>query len=259
VSLRAFVDRYDRSDAALTVHNPESEPPLYRLLTALFDEQSVTVRQRDGERELPSDTVVLDRSDGPEIAVSPLADLQESVLLVNSDLYTTGTRGLDEIETPDVLTRLDEIPFAVSGTGRRSKGKVLLIELSRYLEARAWDAGEGTLHAGFQQLSRLDDERGTRRVYERLGRESAVETHLYGAPDASPSLSGVTLHADRSAEIRWSWFVVYRSERDPAASGALVVVRNESGAWEGVWTYDHDSVRELCEYLAESYPSDDEE
>ena len=120
MSLREFVDDCEPPDATLTLHNPDSESPLYRLLASLFEEQAVTVRQRAGERPVPADTVVVERDDDP-VAVSPLTTVQDAVLLVNSDLYTTGTRGLDDVATPEVLTSLDEIPFEATGTGRTSK------------------------------------------------------------------------------------------------------------------------------------------
>lgn len=251
MSLRSFVDDCESPDATLTVHNPDSESPLYRLLAGLFEEQAVTVRQRQGERAVPADTVVVERGDDP-VAVSPLQAVQDTVLLVNSDLYTTGTRGLDDVITPDVLTQLDEIPFEATGTGRSSKSKLLLIELSRYVEARAWN-GDGTLHAGFQQLSRLDDERGTRRVYERLGDDPTVEPHVYGVPDSRPSVPGVAVHGDRSAELRRSWFVVYDPPDRREDAAALVVYRTDAGTWEGFWSYDAETVRAVSDYLAETY------
>ena len=125
--------------------------------------------------------------------------------------------------------------------------------MSRYVEARAWNGDGGRLHAGFQQLSRLDDERGTRRVYERLGDDPTVETHVYGVPDSRPSLSGVEVHGDRAEELRRSWFVVYDPPNRPDDAAALVVYRTDAGTWEGFWSYDPGTVREVHDYLTETY------
>jgi DICT domain-containing protein len=57
-----------------------------------------------------------------------------------------------------------------------------LIVISRYIERHAWQAGEGTLRTSFQRLSRIDDERGTREMYETLA-GTDVRTHVYGIPD----------------------------------------------------------------------------
>jgi DICT domain-containing protein len=57
-----------------------------------------------------------------------------------------------------------------------------LIVISRYIERHAWQAGEGTLRTSFQRLSRIDDERGTREMYETLA-GTDIRTHVYGIPD----------------------------------------------------------------------------
>jgi hypothetical protein len=52
----------------------------------------------------------LDAVDAPPrslvVATSPLAALQDAILMVNSDLFTTGTRSLERTDVPDVLDGL---------------------------------------------------------------------------------------------------------------------------------------------------------
>ncbi len=66
----------------------------------------------------------------------------------------------------------------------------------------------GTIRSSFQRLSRIDDELGTRRVYERLG-GTGVDAHPYGVPDAPPTGLDATIHGGRSVDFTDSWFVVF--------------------------------------------------
>lgn len=254
MTLADFVREREHRRAELGVVNRDIETPVYKMLVTLFDEQSVEVHETEIPAAGPSDTVILrEETDGEQAAVSSLTDLRDTVLLVNSDIYTTGARGLDDIDTPEVLTQLDEIPFTVTGYPEAGVEKLLLIEMSRYIEARAWETGNGTIHSGFQHLSRLVDERGTKRVYRRLGRETDVETHVYGVPDSRLSLP-ITVNAEDCRELRRSWFVVYDSESDQDA--ALVALQTASNTWEGYWTYDETHVSEVAAYLKQTYADD---
>jgi hypothetical protein len=186
-------------------------------------------------------------------ALSPFETVRDELLLVNADIYVTGMRRLEEIDTPEVLTHLDEIPFTVRGRPVDPKEKLLLIEMSRHIETMAWEAGEGRLRTGFQYLSRLEDESGTRRVYDRLGNETDVDTHVYGAPDTRPALDGVRMHGVDNTEIRQSWFVVYQSSQQPHEAAALVAIKTEPHTWSGFWTYDSDRVEAIEDYLGQRH------
>lgn len=255
MTLAEFISDDASETPSLTVVNRESPRPLYRLLTDLFDERSVTVRETTSDRSDRSDAIVLKRSstsgDDTETIVSPFDQITDELLLVNADIYTTGTRGLEAVETPNVIAQLDEVSFRVDGTVA-SKQKLVLIEISRYIEAKAWMADEGRLHTGFQHLSRIGDEKGTRRVYERIGLESSVDTHVYGHPDASPSLPNVTVHGVETDEIRRSWFVAYES-LDGEDAAALVAHRTGPAAWNALWSYDPTKVADLVAYLERKY------
>jgi len=173
------------------------------------------------------------------IARSTLDELLESVLLINSDLYKTGAIDLNEVTLPDVLSGLDEVPFRLRGYPHSNKEKLLLIVVSRVIERIAAEAGGGTLRASFQRLSRLQDERGTREVYETLG-NSGVDVHVYGVGDADPGVSlPVTVHEGRSSPYRRSWFVVFNPPpgADAARSVALVALEDEPNVWDGFWTF----------------------
>jgi len=163
-SFRGFFDEIDAPSRSLVVVNRSEPEPVRNLLDSLLEDQSVAIRERD----LPdADTdIVLLVEDGEVIARSTLDELLESVLLINSDLYKTGAIDLNEVTLPDVLSGLDEVPFRLRGYPHSNKEKLLLIVVSRVIERIAAEAGGGTLRASFQRLSRLQDERGTREVYD---------------------------------------------------------------------------------------------
>lgn len=255
MSLAEFASVDREREATITVLDRESTRPVYRLLTRLFGDDAVTVQEATtGDSAVPSDTVLLEKTgDDVGMAVSSLGAVRDELLLVNSDIYVTGARELEAVQTPDVVAELDELPFTVTGDPEHRKEKLLLIEMSRHIEAMAWQAGEGRLATGFQSLSRLERERGTRRVYARLGAETDVDTHVYGAPDADPSVPGVTIHGVDDDEISRAWFVVYDSGEHADEAAGLVAVEREPRTWEGCWTYDADRVRAVLDYLERTY------
>jgi hypothetical protein len=245
VSLESFIPVSGASTVSLVVAEDAQPDTLQRMFEDLFADQSVgveamSVAEDDGQ-------VMLVR-DGETVATSPLRELQDAILLVNSDLYSTGSVGLEDLTVPDVLAELTEVPFTLRGYPESDKEKLLLVVISRYVEQRAWRAGTGTHRASFQRLSRIDDERGTRRVYEKLA-ATDLDVHVYGVPDWDPADAlGVTAHGGRSADYRHSWFVVHRpdGDGDPAA---LVAYEAEPGRWRGVWTRDSQRVADIDEYI----------
>ncbi|MFB6182927.1 MAG: DICT sensory domain-containing protein [Haloarculaceae archaeon] len=246
MTIATFIPDDPTSEYALAVVNRTEPRPLQTLLETLFADQPVTVDERrlpDAER----DTVVL-LEDGDVVATSPLAALERTILMVNSDLYVTGTRTLD-VDVPAVLEHLQDVPFELRGYPASNKEKLLLIAVSRHVERRAYETGAGTLRASFQRLSRIDDERGTRAVYERLA-ETDVDTHVYGVPDRTPPASlDVTVHGGHTENFRRAWFVVYTPPRADDDAAALVAYERDAGKWSGFWTYGRDRVAAVDEYV----------
>lgn len=244
MSLLEFVP--DESESvSLVVVNRAQPRPLQEMLADLFGGQPVDVReaeQLDGDRDQ-----VLLVADGEVRARSTLQELQDAILLVNSDLYVTGAVGLDDLDVPDVIADLEEVPFTLQGYPESAKEKLLLIVVSRYVEQLAWRGDGGALRSSFQRLSRITDERGTRTVYETLA-ETETDVHLYGVPDWQPPPEmDVTVHGGRSEDFRRGWFVVYSPEEGPGA--ALVAYETAPRRWEGVWTHDGHRVAAVEEYI----------
>ena len=253
MTLKTFVDDLDADPLSLVVANRTAPRPLAEMVEDAFEDQPVDV----DERALPDrdeDVVALVR-DGEVVATSPLDALADALLLVNSDLFRTGARDLPDVEVPDVLAGLDEVPFTLRGYPQSDTEKLLLILVSRYVERTAWEAGEGTFRTSFQRLSRIDDERGTRRVYEALA-DTGVDTHVYGVPDWTPPRAlDATMHGGYGEDFRYAWFVVYvppdRAAPDDGPDHvALVAVETDPGVWAGYWTYSPSAVTELNEYIA---------
>lgn len=256
VTLAAFLDRQGAVDRTLALVN-RTEPEQYRsMLESTFERQSVAVTESAAPHH-PENTVVLVDDDGRELASSSLQRVGETLLLTNSDAYITGSTDLEAAAMPDVLTGLDGVRFDLRGYPQSHKEKLLLIGLSRHIERVAWSRGDGTIWASFQKLSRLDDERGTRRVYERLV-GAGVDVHLYGVADGDrlPDIEA-TIHTGTSEAYTDSWFVVYRPDaeecgEESGAAQALVALQDDAGLWDGAFTRDPSEVARLGEYIASS-------
>ena len=251
MDLATFVERVERTDVSIGVVTNTGQEQFQNLLARIFERQSVTVEDSVSLPETVSssrDMVYLLES-GEVSAISPLEKVADSVLMVNSDLYTTGARSPDEMDLPDAIAALDETVFRLRGYPESNKEKLLLITISRYIERMSLNRGNGKHRASFQYLSRVDDERGTRAVYDRLA-DTNVDVHLYGMPDWTPPPEyDVTIHGGWGPDFRDSWFVVHVPDDRSQSHAALVAIENESRTWNGFWTYDTETVREINQYI----------
>jgi len=247
-----FTDLADASASLVTV-NRTQPGPVQDLLADAFAAQSVEL----SERTLPTDgdDLLALRKNGEIAAVSSLERVMQSYLLVNADQFRTSTRAFDD-DIPAVLTNLDETLFDLRGYPASNKEKLLLVLISRHIERMAYEAGEGTIRSMFQRLSRLEDEFGTRQVYERLSGRT-LDVHVYGVPDAPPTWLDATIHRGTSDEYRNSWCVVYRPANGATADGprsaALVAHQHEPNRWRGFWTYDPERVARIDDYLQRAF------
>ncbi|MXR50819.1 histidine kinase [Halovenus sp. WSH3] len=249
MGLDRFLSVPDDGGYKLVVTNRTQPEPFQRMVENLFAEQTVDVRETvDGT--YPENTVLL-LKDGDVIAESSLDALHDAILMVNSDLYTTGTRSLDETNVPDVIDALTDIRFSLRGYPESNTEKLLLILISRHIERRAYEVGDGVLRSSFQSLSRIKDERGTRRTYRKVS-DTDVDVHVYGKPDWRPTDElDVTAHYGRTRDFEHSWFVVYRPppDRPGERSAALLAIESGDAKWEGFWTYDRSVVDDIAEYI----------
>jgi DICT domain-containing protein len=249
-SLTEFVDRRSSSDWSIRLINRTAPDPVERMVEELFDGLSIGVLET--ERADAEDDLLLLLRDGEVVESSSVDRLERTLLMVNADLYSTGTRSLEDIDPPDVITELSDTVFTLQGYPQSNTEKLVLVLMSRYIEHRAWSHQRGTLRASFQRLSRLDDESGTREVYERLGDTAGLTTHVYGVPNWEPPAEmGLEVHGVTSPEITDHWFVVHRT--DDAAGVAMVAVVTEGNEWRGFWTFDPDDIRTIDRYIQQAF------
>lgn len=231
-----------------------TEPePFQRMLENLFEEQDITVEEQQLS-QYDENTVLL-LEDGEIIASSSLRELQDAILMVNSDLFITGTRKLEETTVPAVIDGLSDHRFALRGYPESDTEKLLLILISRHIERLAFEYGEGTLRSSFQQLSRIEDERGTHQVYQKLT-DTDVDVHIYGQPNWRPSPDfPVTIHGGYKRDFRESWFVVYTPPEDRGDEfdkAALVAIEDEPRRWDGFFTYQPDLVDDVARHIRQN-------
>jgi hypothetical protein len=250
VSLERFFDRATGRERSLVVVNRTAPEPVTRVLDRMFAEQDITVEERVSD-EYDEDTVLL-VEDEEVVTTSPLKALEQAILLVNSDLFRTGTRGLEETELPAVMEGLTDHLFTLRGYPESNKEKLLLIVVSRRIEQLAHSYGSGKLRTSFQRLSRLEDERGTREAYNAVA-ETDVDVHIYGQPDWVPSPNfPVTMHGGYKEDFRRSWFVLYDPPPEKVGtydSAVLVAVEQDPGVWKAFWTYRRPVVADVASYI----------
>lgn len=251
MSLREFFTQHEKANMSLGIVGSDVPEQFHGLLTQIFDRQSVEIKQSVTVSEpisASADMVYL-LDDGEVIAESPLEEVADSILLVNSDLYTTGARSVQEADLPDVITALDETHFRLRGYPESNKEKLLLIAISRYIERTALERGTGKHRASFQYLSRINDEGGTSEVYEQLG-DSSVDVHVYGIPDWTPPPEyELTIHGGWGQDFRNSWFVVFVPDTPSAPHTALLAIEDEPNIWDAFWTHNPDVVQEINRYI----------
>lgn len=246
-SLIKFIDETDGKELSLAVVNRQAPRPLQQMLERMFDSQRIDVQDMEIEDEAQDMVYLLDGQD--IIAESSLAAVQKSILLVNSDLYVTGARELDQVDLPAVIEGLQNVSFCLRGYPESNKEKLLLITVSRYIERLSWEADGGIHRASFQRLSRINSEQGTRSVYNRLA-ETDTDTHVYGMPDWTPPPEfDVTMHGGWDGDFRNSWFVVHVPADDSLPHAALVAIEIESGTWKSLWTYDTERVQAINRHI----------
>lgn len=224
----------------LAVVNSDIPDPIFRMIQNLFDGNEVDVVE-DKFENIGDNKVVLTKNEDI-IAKSPLDSLRDSLLMVNSDLYRTGTVGLDDLQTPDVIKELQNERFDLDGFPESNYEKLMLILISRHIEKLSYKREDAVHRSSFQRLSRIKDESGTEDVYRRLS-ESDTEVHAYGIPDwEPPEYWDLNIHRDVNREYYDYWFVIHRSDEEDMA---LLAVHKGDNNWDSVWTTDPEEVKEL--------------
>jgi hypothetical protein len=249
-SLSTFVDRKEPSEWSVQLINRTDPEPIRNMVETLFGSLDMEMQER--EIEGLADDLLLVIRDNEIVASSPVETIKNTLLMVNSDFYTTGTRPIDEIALPDAVQTLSDTVFTLRGFPESNTEKLILTLVSRHIEQRAANSQTGTLQVSFQRLSRLDDERGTREVYNTLGRLADLDTHVYGFPDwHPPSEMGLKVHPVRDDEIRTAWFVVHST--GTGTDRAMLAIKDGPNTWNGYWTSNTPEIQAIDEYISQAF------
>ncbi|SEP21781.1 DICT domain-containing protein [Halogranum amylolyticum] len=232
MSLSELIAGVEDHEKTLTVVNADTE--VADSLREYFVDRNVRVVE-DRSESTPAEYVVLGEQDR-FLTASSVAELLEEEARTEP--------GFTDASYRPILDAMDETMFTSFDTGR-------MVAASREIEDRAWRAGRGQLHAGFQTLSTFTAQRD---VYERLGARGELDVHVYATPDTDvPHDSSVRLHLEDTTEIARSWFVVYDGGGVDANKCALVAEEREPRSFFGFWTYGADTVDYILDHLTTTY------
>lgn len=219
---------------ALRIHNFTGDRSDLTAIREFFEPHDVDISAVSDDPARSTNEMVLS-SNGTVLAASPLAD----VLRYARAWQDSTTVGLDT-EPPEVFRRLHDNYF-------ESTDKLRMVMASRIVEFRAWNVGSGELHAGFQQLSKLDNQHN---VYRNLS-NSDVDVHVYGAPDTELSSElDLTVHPGRSDEILDYWWVAFDGDGDDERKVVLLAEEREPNRFYGFWTYEATVVDDVLDRVS---------
>lgn len=243
-SLHALIERMSDEGQTLTVYNYDGDAATRERLATYLDRLNVDVRTVETPVETPRNTAVLHRG-GEPIDMAPVGVLDRAIRIQEDP----DAGRVETFERPTLLTRAEDGVYSVDD------GKRYLIDISRLVEQEALDEGRGTLYTGFQRLDRLDDEYGTRRIYERLA-DTDVTVNLFGGAGTEPGTDRFHLHTGTTDELADSWFVVFDGAGEDDRKVALVSEERDPGRYHGFWTRRPELVDGIVTYLRETYPVD---
>lgn len=237
--LSALVDRVASTGYTLTLFAPQSSDGT-EAIRSFFERQNVAVETAETPTDGPVDFAVLHRG-GDYQAAAPLSELRDAV-----DLDGIEQTRRDDSAGRRLLANVESDVFSA-----RSASVSEMIRISRDIEEAALAAGSGELHAGFQRLSRVADDRRTRRMYEAVA-DRGVDVHLYGVDDAGGPLDDrFAVHADDGDEIADSWFALF--DGGDGRRRGLVCEERGDREYSGFWTFDDGVVERTVDYLRRAY------
>lgn len=242
--LSQIIQAITEHEKELTLVNCDSADSIAEDLESYFQSQNVRISTATTASGRPADVVVLSRREGV-LSVTSSSTLRELLREVPTG---DDSPGFADAKYEPILGHLKETTFTSYETEQ-------MLAASREIEDRAYRVGTGTIHAGFQRLSLLDDQQT---VYTELA-ERGVEVHAYGIPDIPPpDIDEGTVHTIETDEIAETWFVVFDGGDDESQKSALLAEERNEKSFYGVWTYDATIVDSILNHLEESYLSLDD-
>jgi hypothetical protein len=151
------------------------------------------------------------------------------------DDLLTYVRAWDESMSTGLATEPPAVLGRLADTFFESFDKRRMVMASRLVEFRAWNVGSGVLHAGFQDLGKVDYQRST---YQNLA-DSGVDVHVHGAPDRATTAGlDVGVHESTGDEVARHWWVAFDGDGDDEDKAVLLAAEREPDQFYGFWTYD---------------------
>lgn len=235
MSLREVIESVEGREKRLTVFDPPSDSVVAEL-REYFASQAVRIEVGSTDSGLSGYVVLSDEHDDEVLAAVDLRHLEGDLTVA------PGEQGA----FAPILEHLD-------GTTFTSYNLQQMMAATREMEDRAWRAGTGELHAGFQRVGAIRAQKG---VYEDLATKD-LDIHTYCGPsDEMPDIEGVAIHQEDTREIRESWFVVFDGGGNPTDACALLAEERgdpDERLFYGFWTYDPTVVRTVLDHLHERY------
>lgn len=239
-SLAALIEDVEADRPTLTLCNFQGTEKMGATITSYFDRLNVPVETATLDRDAPTDVAMLHR--GPDLlASSTVSDLVAAIDLDDADTTVSHAAA-----RTDLFDHVDQTVFGAHGADRQ-----LLVQVSHTIESMAWRTGQGTIHAGFQEFSRLWDDDRARTIYQRVA-EAGVDVHIYGQPDVPIETDAWTLHGADGGELSETWFVGF-ADPDDTRSGTLVARQTGSNEYDGFWSYRPELAGRLEAYLRTTY------
>jgi len=242
MTLAQIVEAIHDHEKELTLFNCDPDDPVADELAAYFRTQNVRLRTETTSSGRPTGVAVLSDRDRVRsiVSVSTLKELLDGVP-PGADAV-----GIADGEYEPILEHLKETTFTSYDTEQ-------MLYASREIEDRARRVRGGTIHAGFQRLSLLAEQRS---IYADLAARG-VEVHAYGVPDTPPPDIDGAVHAIENDEIAETWFVVFDGGGEDIQKSALLAEECAEGSFYGFWTYDATIVDSILEHLEATYLSAD--
>ncbi|GAB7093630.1 DICT sensory domain-containing protein [Halolamina litorea] len=219
-----------RADHRFTVYTDDGSPSVDNW----FANHSVDVTLRPLPTGAPEPFVTIER--GGEFAGVLSLEAVERLL----------EPPIDRPETPEDLPPTYQALFEVlDETVYTSIDREEMVAVSEEIEDRAQRTGSGTLHAGFQRLSRFRQRLST---YRRLA-STGLEVHVYGVADWDPpAVPGVSYHTTSGGPLARYWVLAFDGGDEPTRSCGLLA-RQEADGYTGFWTDDPAMVAEIIDRL----------
>lgn len=229
--LSEIVEGVETRRKTARVRNFTGEDGDLAAIEEFFEPHAVDVVVESAEG--PDDHVVLSTG-STVLATSPVSELMEYVRAWQESMSTGLTT-----PPPAVVEGLSDNYFESYDKGR-------MVMASRIVEFRAWNVGEGILHAGFQHLSNFEPQRST---YRNLT-NTDVSVQLYGVPDGGrPGELGLTVHETGSEECLNHWWVAFDGNGADEDKVVLLAQEREANRFYGFWTYEATVVEDVLERM----------